>query len=224
MKIFQIFILYSLFTFCIQNHKIKSIPENARFDKSRQVYFYENEGNEFAYYKNGTLYYKCLKKEENTKICHYFSKEGKIIGKGELVNNLKNGFWTWNFLNKTTFLKQNHNYKNKRNFWIPTNSVGNENGIFERFYPNGKLELIGFYEFGYKNKVWEKFYPNGQLEFKGEYTKDKKIKKWTYFYPNGKLEAEEIFDLQGELVLRTTFKPDGVLICKIEKNKHRCEE
>lgn len=94
---------------------------------------------------------------------------------------------------------------------------GNEEGLFERFYENGQLELKGNYTEGYRDNLWQKYFPDGELEYTGYYKNGKKVKTWFYYYPTHKTEAIEVFDDNGNFISRTNYLPDGTINCEMKK-------
>jgi hypothetical protein len=44
-----------------------------------------------------------------------------------------------------------------------------EDGLWESYHENGKLEMRGTYKDGEKDGIWESYYDNGELEWKRTY-------------------------------------------------------
>lgn len=69
-------------------------------------------------------------------------------------------------------------------FWFFT-------GHIEDYTMDHQLMMKGEYSNdGYKNGMFEFYYPNGKLEQKGNYINDKMQGRWEFYYPDGKLKAE----------------------------------
>jgi antitoxin component YwqK of YwqJK toxin-antitoxin module len=107
---------------------------------------------------------------------------------------------------------------------IPTE--GMEDGNFEKFYPNGNLEVEGLVVNGKRSGLWtsyhpagnkqsENFYvngdldgktvvyfPNGQIMYIGYYTNGVNDGQWLYFDDEGTLKKEVIYS-NGEIVSTT---------------------
>jgi antitoxin component YwqK of YwqJK toxin-antitoxin module len=220
--------LYFLFCFCASHCKLdeqmkrpEGLPKEAKFDRKKNIFYLIKDQHEYVWYESGKLYAEC---ELNALGIHhgeckyYFETNGKILGNGKFVNDLNDGLWYWYFPNGNIYYKQYFNHAKRRmDTWIETNKLGNEHGLYERYYETEKLEERGEYDTGYKTGKWEKYYPNGKLEYAGTYLKDKKIGFWKYYYPDGKLEAEEDFNSKAEFLSRVTYFPDGNLNCKNSK-------
>ena len=88
---------------------------------------------------------------------------------------------------------------------------GNENGPFERFFPDGSLEERGVFWSGYYHGPIVRYHRNGNKAFEGNYEKDEPVGLWRYYYPEGNLEREESYRagrLHGTL---RNYYPDGRL-------------
>jgi antitoxin component YwqK of YwqJK toxin-antitoxin module len=216
-----IFILFIIID-CKANDLPSGIPEAAKFDRKKNIYILSDEKFNYVYYPNGSLYEKC-EHDENLKLngrCeNYLKDSNKIISYGNFKNGQRHGVWTWTFPDGQNYVIQNFTYGKKKDFWIPIEIWGNENGPYQRFYPNGILEEEGSFDTGEKTGFWKKYYPDGSLEYTGNYLKSKKILDWKYFYPNDNLEAKELYDRNGVLIQRTTYYPNGSLWCIIKSSE-----
>jgi antitoxin component YwqK of YwqJK toxin-antitoxin module len=84
------------------------------------------------------------------------------------------------------------------------NSKGQEEGLWEWFYPNGNIKCRGTYKEGKMDGIAECFYVGGNIEIRASYKEDKRdgIMEW--------------FDEQGYIIKTRVWK-DGELI---EETKH----
>ena len=64
-------------------------------------------------------------------------------------------------------------------------------GLFDAYYPNGKLASTGNYEDGSEIGLWKDFHENGTLAAEGNYQKGEKVGEWKYWNSNGELEDEQ---------------------------------
>jgi antitoxin component YwqK of YwqJK toxin-antitoxin module len=211
----------------VEKWRPEGIPKKAVYDKKRNVYTHIENGIRKIWVETGELYSECQVDElgrEHGECKNYFPKTGKLITEGKSIHGERDGVWYWYFPNGQVYYKLTLAHDKKRPVWIETNLLGNEHGLYERFYEDGNLDERGMYDSGYRMGSWEKYYRNGNVEFRGNYKKDKKIGDWKYYYIDGKLEIEEKFTEEGVLVYRKTFFPDGSLACEIEpaKNKNQC--
>lgn len=164
-----------------------------------------------AYYENGKPQelgeYKNNKKEGLWKKYH---NDGIIDEYGTYRDGLKNGNWIFYYNNGFTHLDQ---------LYIKA-SFSNDtlNGDYERYYSNGKLEMIGNHDMGYKTGKWSFYHENGQLQKEltyinqeidgvyksfhengvpfqtGQYEKGRKTGKWFYKNSENVLGSVTIYD------------------------------
>lgn len=227
---FSTSILFILLLFNCSDHsaaKKLNIPPGATFNKKMNLYQLSANGIQRQWNNEGKLYSECQLNEKgllNGECKMYSQVSGELISKGFYKNNLKDGEWIWNFPDGKIYYKLNYAFNKKRAYWIDTNLIGNEHGLYERYYDNGVLEEKGFFDSGFKIGDWEKFYRSGKQEYKGSFNKDKKIGDWVYYFPDGKTEIEEKFNDDGILIFRKTYYPDGKLACEIKEGKTSCNE
>ena len=60
-----------------------------------------------------------------------------------------------------------------------------EDGLWLRFFENGKINYKGKFINGKKTGVWVGYYYNGQLEYKGSFKNGKKDGIWEFYSSNG---------------------------------------
>lgn len=194
------------------------IPDGAYYDKKRNIYSVQVENLSLQYFQDGNLYQKCTVNEQSVLDgpCEYFLRStGERISWGNFQDGQRHGEWVWTFEDGSVYLKQNFTYGKKKDFWLPVEIWGNEDGAYFRYYPDGSLEEKGFFDTGLKSGDWKKYYLDGSLEYSGSYSAGKRTGSWKMFYPNGNLEAEEEYDSQGKLIYRKTYYPNGNLWCEV---------
>ncbi len=99
---------------------------------------------------------------------------------------------------------------------------GKREGIWEWYFPNGKLYYRSGYSPDKKREVWistnllgnehgihERYYENGQLEEKGSYEYGLKVDKWEKYYKNGKLEHLGFYKSDKKIGAWIYLYPDG---------------
>ncbi|EQA73676.1 toxin-antitoxin system YwqK family antitoxin [Leptospira noguchii] len=208
------------FLYCIKESISGNIPAGAKFQKEFNAYVLTESGRRRVYYDNGKIYQDCSINElglENG-LCKIYSKhEDRILAKGNYENGVRIGEWIWNFDNGNLYIRQNFGKSSRKPEVMMNGDEGNEEGLFERFYENGQLELKGNYTEGYRDNLWQKYFLDGELEYTGYYKNGKKVKTWFYYYPTHKTEAIEVFDDNGNFISRTTYLPNGTINCEIKK-------
>ena len=79
------------------------------------------------------------------------------------------------------------------------NKKGFEEGCFEIFHNNGKIESRGFYKNQEYDGLWELFYQNGQISQKGNFKDGERVGQWEYFHESGvPLDPDYYFAYQME--------------------------
>jgi antitoxin component YwqK of YwqJK toxin-antitoxin module len=207
-----------LFSNCKSEGIPKGMPENAKFERKKNIYTASDNLFNYIYYSNGDLYEKCEINEEKKLDGHcesFLIGNGRKIAWGNFQKGQRHGEWTWTFPDGKPYVVQNFTYGKKKEFWLPVEIWGNEDGPYKRFFANGKLEEEGYFDTGLRSGNWKKFYPDGQLEYSGSYLKSKKVSNWIFYYPNGVLESKEKYNANGILVNRITYYPNGKLWCTI---------
>jgi len=94
------------------------------------------------------------------------------------------------------------------------------NGVYERYYENGQLEVKTMNKNGKLYGVYENYYKNGQLTTKTTYKNDKCHGVYEIYYKNGQLEVKTMYKNgkyrgvceryyeNGQLATKTTYKND----------------
>jgi antitoxin component YwqK of YwqJK toxin-antitoxin module len=213
---------------CQKNSKPKTIPENSIYDKKTNTFTSVSNNQKKMWTEKGELIAEIELDPngmEHGKAKYYHPITKSILNEGNWNQNNREGIWIWYFPNGNIYYRMGYSSTKQRTVWIQTNLLGNEDGVYERYYPNGKIEETGFYDGGLKDGVWKKYYLNGNLEYSGEFQKDKKKGTWYYYYPNGQIEILEIYDDYQKMITRKTFFEDGKINCKIHsKIDFQCNE
>ena len=92
-----------------------------------------------------------------------------------------------------------------------------KNGLWEKHYSNGNLEIKGIYIEGKKEGLWEEFYENGQLKTKINYNAGTKDGLWLKYHSNSQLWGKgnykndrmigewDYYDEKGKLILSENY-------------------
>ena len=172
--------------------------------------------------------------ETTTSFIQYFS-DGKVAARGSLVQGRREGAWTAWSMDGSVIITTGTYRKGRRDglwkhfddrgrlyltmryapkpvrdfgfFFHP--DYGNENGAYERFFPDGKIEERGEFRGGFYEGPVVRFQRNGRPAVRGTYRRDLMDGPWTYYYPEGGIERTETYvtgQLNGRL---TNYHPDG---------------
>ena len=142
-----------------------------------------------------------------------YALDGKTVtSEGEYLDNWRDG--TWNFYDSEgrLYLTIRYAAEPKRVFALfKTQDYGNENGSYERYYPDGSIEEQGEFYSGFYHGPIKRYHRNGRLALEGRFEKDKQVGVWRSFYPGGGPEREENY-AAGELdgVLRVYYEAGGL--------------
>ena len=82
------------------------------------------------------------------------------------------------------------------------NSKGEREGIWERFYPNGKIYWRIPYREGKMDGIEERFYENGNIRWRTPYKDGKVDGIEELFYSNGNITETRVWK-NGELIKET---------------------
>ncbi|MDF3818884.1 hypothetical protein P3G55_03175 [Leptospira sp. 96542] len=194
-----------------------SIPKEANFEKKFNLYKLAANGEYKEWHESGSLVAKG-KLDSNGQLNGYSERynyrTGTVISKGEILNGERDGLWLYYFSDGKLYIEQNYKagYR-KKQFWVTSPEIGNENGSYIRYFKNGRVNEKGFYDGGNRTGDWVRYYPDTKVESKGSYSSDKKIGEWFYFFPNGVREASELYSDSGDFIRRTTYYPNGKIRC-----------
>ncbi|RZS99465.1 PD40 domain-containing protein [Aquimarina brevivitae] len=75
---------------------------------------------------------------------------------------------------------------------------GKADGLWQEWYPNGKLRYRAWWKNGLGNGKWEYFYPNGQLRSASFYIKDIAQGIMTSYHENGQIAQQSVY-IDGRL-------------------------
>ena len=98
---------------------------------------------------------------------------------------------------------------NKENIPVLNENIKKEvdkDGLWEKYYPNGNIEIKGSYFNGKKDGQWEEFYNNGGLKRKIIYKAGLKEGLWLQYHPNSQLWGIwNYYDESGKLILTENY-------------------
>ncbi len=191
------------------------VPEEATLNRKASVWEYRApDGSYGMYYADGSVAARGqYKGGARTGVWKTFLPGGETVAtRGHYRGDWRDGTWIFNDDEGKLYLSVEYALEPKREFiFLVTHDYGNENGPYERYFPDGSLEERGSFRAGYMEGPLVRYHSNGKQAVVGQYKKDKKVGVWRYYYPEGNLEREESYQegvLEG--VLRSYY-PDGTL-------------
>lgn len=164
-----------------------------------------------AFYKNGILSGHYIERGSPSfikKECDYVN--GELDGKWIIYGNNKKieilQFWklgkrdsthTWYYEDGTPQRIERYN------------KSGLEHGLFQEFYPDGKVKTEINYVNDSKHGQEKEYYENGQLEMVTNYVNGKKNGEELLYYENGKVSERRRFKMEEKFGKWTWYKEDG---------------
>lgn len=166
-----------------------------------------------------------------------YTDNGKIASQGKIVDGLRQGRWTtfgpdgkriasegnykddfrdglWKFYDDAGVLYVTVEYAQepkRPDLILITHDYGNENGVSERFFPDGRLEERMENRAGYADGPVVRYYRSGRKAHEGRFQEDRRTGMWRFYYPDGTVERTEEYK-EGVLHGRVqNFLPDGRL-------------
>jgi len=122
---------------------------------------------------------------------------------GEILKTVNKQFSELNYEKYNTHpephgIKETYYRKTKILKTLVTYKNGKKNGIYEKYYINGKLAIRKNYKNGIENGLYESWYDNGQLTIRCNYKNGKRDSIW------------EEWNEDGQLIDRSNYK-NGIL-------------
>lgn len=193
------------------------VPEGAIRDRNTRLWVHRTADNRLNYYhsdgaraRTGQLASGTTSREGVWRA--YASDGERLTSVGAYLNNWRDQEWRYFDDAEQLYLTVEYQPEPKRFFgFLGITDYGNENGPFERYFPDGSLEERGVFWSGYYHGPITRFHRSGRKALEGRYEKDLPVGIWRYYYPEGGLEREERY-LNGQLdgPLRN-YHPDGSL-------------
>ena len=174
---------------------------------------YTKEGfvTNFEEYQNDSLVTKGEQKVVKLEIAREFHPGGvlKSIGSydGDRPVGVFHHYDTQGNVEKATVYQQG-----KRASEGKMDAEGKKQGLWNEFYPDGKLKAKGDYKDNLKEGKWIYFYPDGVVEQEGVFAKGKPEGIWKWYYPNGALLREENYKKGKEEGKMTEYAITGEII------------
>lgn len=103
---------------------------------------------------------------------------------------------------------------------------GKKYGDFKVTNLSGVVEISGVMNDNKNDGVWNYFYPNGKLESRGTFYNDQLNGKWIWYFPDGKLRAEgfyldnkkvgtwKFFNQHSQIVREISYRDDSVVLVR----------
>lgn len=105
-----------------------------------------------------------------------------------LLLNAMHYAWSQQLEVKTYFDAQKQTIKEV--YQIDKNKSNQINGFYKAYYPNGPLEVEGFYNKGIAEGEWKYYYQSGSLKMSGTMKGESPQGHWEYYYENNNKSME----------------------------------
>lgn len=177
------------------------IPEGASYDRRNRLWIVRSNNRELAFYANGKPAYTVELKDGRREGAYTsYAPDGiTITTSGEYRNGRRNGIWVHRDDSGRLYVKIGYSAEpSDPVLTAVSGETGNENGPFERYYPDGKIELTGKYRAGRFDGLFRRYGRSGRIEYEGRYSKGQKEGLWRIYDRSGALLREEHYH-GGEL-------------------------
>jgi antitoxin component YwqK of YwqJK toxin-antitoxin module len=94
-----------------------------------------------------------------------------------------------------------------------------QNGDFVARYPNGVIQMKGYYKNGKREGEWASFFPSGQVQSEGFFTQGKRDHKGVVYYDNGKIMYEGMYKDGIQVGIWKFYNNTGVLKQTVDYDK-----
>ncbi len=190
-----------------------SVPENAEFDRRRDVWNVV-QGQEYRqYYKDGHLGTEGqIQEGKRIGRWNWYAPDGTTLTTtGVYLNGRRDGLWKHYDDSGRLYLTIEY-APEPIDPVIGSISIdyGNENGPYKRYYPDGTLEEEGAHRAGKRDGIMKRYHPDGDLMVRGDYRDGKKEGKWEYYHFSGTLIRIENYTdgkLEGNVI---TYHANGL--------------
>ncbi len=191
--------------------KWKKKYENTDHIRYEGTFDHGKEIGEFKFYKPSSdgspTAIKTFSKDNDTILVKYFTKKGKIISEGRMIDKDRVGLWKY-YHNDSKKIMMTEHYQSGKLHGEQLTYFDNGQLTEKNSYIEGKREGkrimysedgIKIKEFTYENDqlhgITKYFDTKGELIIEGNYKRDRKDGIWNY-YENGKLSEQKLFPLQ----------------------------
>lgn len=195
------------------------VPEGASYDRRNRLWVIRKDNRELAFYANGKPAYAGeLKGGRREGPWNSYAPDGKTVTtSGEYRNGRRDGTWVHRDDSGRLYVKIGYSAEpSDPVLSAVSGETGNENGPFERYYPDGRIELTGEYRAGRFDGFFRRYGRTGRIEYEGRYSAGLKEGLWKIYdrsgslireerYQNGELEGEFRIFRDGRAVFETVY-------------------
>lgn len=151
-----------------------------------------------GYHQDGTTRYSAVhEKLTGIAAVKYYATNGVLTSTGKMVNENKDGEWTFYDREGRGELQKVEEFKN-----------GMQHGAATHYYPGKKIKAKGEHKGDLPHGKWKRYYPSGKLWLSMEYDHSRFVGELKSYYENGKLRRKEEYD-NGKLVSSVCYSEDG---------------
>jgi antitoxin component YwqK of YwqJK toxin-antitoxin module len=128
-----------------------------------------------------------------------YSEGRKVVSKTEYYSGEKQKKSEALYLSPVATQESADEFWNARLAKFVTEGKSMRHGLAKAWFPNGKLESEGAYQFGKKSGTFTFWHENGQVLATGEYRDDKAEGQWVWWHQNGQRSAYGRYE-NGQLI------------------------
>jgi len=174
-----------------------------------EAYFIDNQptGEFKRYYDNGGIYALLIYIPGNDTVkAEFYHDNGFISGKGNYVNQMREGQWEFysQYIKDYMVLRENYSDNLREGTSIKYHWNGNlaeelifisdtREGVWKQYYTDGVLALKSIYSGGKLNGSFEAFTVNGSPMIKGTYKNDVRDGEWLFWNNDGAFKNKIIY-------------------------------
>ncbi len=188
------------------------VPAGAQLDRKTGLWTHQTQTAFQQYFAEGGLSAEgALRQGRREGPWRAWSMDGRtVITTGRYLAGRRDGTWRHFDDEGRLYLLIHYARAPVRDFGFFSHpDYGNENGPYERYFPDGSLEERGTFRGGYYEGEMVRYHRNGRVAVRGTFRKDLMEGTWSYYYPEGSLERTETY-VEGRLGgLLSNYHPDG---------------
>lgn len=177
------------------------VPDGAVFERRSRLWIIHRDNRELAFYANGKpAYLGEMQSGQRDGLWTSYAPDGvTVTTSGIYRNGRRDGVWVHRDDSGRLYVRVGYAaHPADPVLSALSNETGNENGLFERYYPDGKIELTGEYRAGRFDGLFRRYGRTGRIEYEGRYGKGLKEGLWKIYDRSGALLREERYT-NGEL-------------------------
>lgn len=172
----------------------EGVPDGAVYERRSRLWIIHRDNRELAFYANGKpAYMGELQGGQRDGLWTSYAPDGvTVTTSGTYRKGRRDGVWVHRDDSGRLYVKIGHSAEPADPVLSALSTeTGNENGPFERYYPDGRVELTGQYRAGRFDGLFRRYGRTGRVEYEGRYSEGLKEGLWKIYDRSGALLREE---------------------------------